>query len=73
MSEPIRDRDPDSLLNLEEAASVLGVSSRTLRRWRETSTGPRTIMVGTSPRIRVRDLLEYIDAGGDSRALASGE
>ena len=33
-------RDPDSLLDAEELASLLGVDSRTLRRWRAAGSCP---------------------------------
>lgn len=51
------------LLSIEQAAKRLGVSERTLLRWRNEGSGPRYIKYGeaTSPvRYRASDVDEFI-------------
>jgi len=54
---------PEKLLTPTEAAEVLGLSPRTMERWRVTGGGPRFIKAGgKSVRYRPADLLAWIDA-----------
>jgi predicted DNA-binding transcriptional regulator AlpA len=52
----------DRVLNQKEAATLLGVSARTLERLRLTGTGPRFAKVGGRLiRYRPSDLADYIE------------
>jgi excisionase family DNA binding protein len=56
-------RDP-SLLTSDELAEYLGVSERTVKRWREQGKGPRALQLagtGTSVRYRVTDVDTWLD------------
>jgi excisionase family DNA binding protein len=48
------------LLTAEEAAELLHVSLRTLRRWRTQGTGPPVVWVGRSPRYLRAEVLEWV-------------
>jgi len=56
--------DPDMLLSEVEAASLLGISHRTLQTWRlETTAGPPVVKLGGKlVKYRRRDLLAWMDA-----------
>jgi hypothetical protein len=59
-----RRMEDEPLLTEPEAAEVLRVSPRTLKRWRLASTGPKVAgYVGRSPRYRRSDLLAYLRRG----------
>jgi predicted DNA-binding transcriptional regulator AlpA len=51
----------DSLLNQKQAARILGLSVRTLERYRITGTGPRYVRLGRLIRYRPNDLKEWIE------------
>lgn len=63
-----------------EAAEVLNLSVRTLRRWRFVGRGPQFRKLGASVRYPVADLLEWVnaspagagDAGVTTGALKAG-
>lgn len=57
--------EPDPLYTEKEAARYLRVSVRTLRRWRETGSGPSVIVYPDSRVVRYRrvDLAEYVLLG----------
>jgi hypothetical protein len=59
---PNRHQLPHPLLNEEEAAHVLGVSPKTLQRWRVFKRGVRYIKVGAAVRYDLTDLTDYINA-----------
>ena len=40
-------QDPDSLLNEQQAAGLLGVTVRTLQKWRVRGGGPRFVRVSS--------------------------
>jgi excisionase family DNA binding protein len=49
------------LLNTKEAADALGLSERTLERWRVTGGGPRYVKVGRAVRYLLADLIEWVE------------
>lgn len=51
------------LLNEYAAADMLGLSVKTLRRWRWAGRGPRFIKIGAAVRYDLTDLRAYIEAG----------
>jgi predicted DNA-binding transcriptional regulator AlpA len=54
-------RDPDALLTGHEVAVLLGLSDRTLERYRAARTGPAYIAVGGLIRYLRRDVLAFIE------------
>lgn len=50
----------DSLLNQKQAAAILGISVRTLERYRVAGTGPRFSRLGRLVRYRECDLEEWV-------------
>jgi hypothetical protein len=52
-----------SLLNEEAAAHVLGLSPKTLQKWRVYGRGVRWIKLGTAVRYDPADLAAFIEAG----------
>jgi excisionase family DNA binding protein len=44
------------LLSQREAARLLGLSTRTLERWRVSGLGPRFIKLGNSVRYRLEEI-----------------
>ena len=46
-----------------EAARILGLSVKTLRRWRWAGRGPCFVKIGSAVRYDPRDLAAFIDAG----------
>lgn len=55
--------DPDSWVTSAEAARMLGVTVRTLRRWRDAGTAPPWTQVGGLIRFRVGDVQAHLEAG----------
>ena len=57
--EPVQ---PDRLYSASDAARALGVSPRTIERWRRTGIGPRPVYTvpGAHPRYRGMDLLALV-------------
>jgi predicted DNA-binding transcriptional regulator AlpA len=51
----------DRVVNQKEAATLLGVSTRTLERHRVTGTGPRFTKLGRLVRYRQQDLADFVD------------
>ena len=60
MTEPI---SPKALINETEAARILGLSPKTLRRWRWAGKPPRFIRIGAAIRYDPADLAAFIEAG----------
>ena len=52
----------DPLLNQKQAARILGLSVRSLERYRVAGTGPRYVRLGHLIRYRQSDLKEWIDS-----------
>ena len=52
-----------SLLNESAAATLLGLSVKTLRRWRWAGKPPRFIKIGAAVRYDPADLTAFIEAG----------
>lgn len=53
---------PDGRVKEATAAHILGVTTRTLARWREEGTAPPFIAIGRSLTYRVVSLLAWIDS-----------
>ena len=53
----------ERLHNEAEAADYLGLSVKTLRRWRWAGKGPRFLKLGGAVRYDPADLKAFIDAG----------
>lgn len=51
--------DPFDLVRERDLADRWDVSERTLQRWRARNVGPAFVMIGTGPRYRVGDVLDY--------------
>ena len=51
----------EALCTTREAAALLGLSHRTLQRWRYERRGPRHYRVGGAVRYRRGDLLAFLD------------
>ena len=66
MTAPHPSPDPDHLdrlINEIDAADYLGLSERTLQKWRVTGGGPRFVKVsGRMVRYRRRDLMDWSEA-----------
>ena len=55
---------PPTLVNETEAAAILGLSVKTIRRWRWASgKGLRFIKIGSAVRYDLADLVAFIEAG----------
>jgi predicted DNA-binding transcriptional regulator AlpA len=68
--------DPDSALNENHAALLLGVSVRTLQAWRVSGAGPRYCKIGRSVRYSRRELVSFQQAhevGSTKEASARGD
>ncbi len=64
---------PPTLLNETEAAAILGLSVKTLRRWRWASgKGLRFIKIGSAVRYDPADLVAFIEAGRRTSTSDSG-
>jgi predicted DNA-binding transcriptional regulator AlpA len=50
----------DELLTERQAAELLQISPRTLRRWRYEKSGPPVSYVGKSPRYLRSEVLEWV-------------
>ncbi len=49
-------------LTEKEAATLLGVSVRTMQNWRQTGAGPRFFKIGRAVRYSERDLADFVAA-----------
>lgn len=54
--------DPDALWTYGELAEFAQVPERTVRQWVYQGKGPRVTRMGRHARIRVRDVLAWLDA-----------
>jgi excisionase family DNA binding protein len=52
--------DSGDHLNVDEAAAVLGVTTRTLARWREIDAGPPYIRIGNGIRYPRSEMTEWL-------------
>ncbi len=59
----IRTKSTPTLVNETEAARILSLSVKTLRRWRWAGRGPRFIKIGGAVRYDPTDLTAFIEAG----------
>ncbi len=48
--------DSLGLVSVDDAASLLSITPRTLRRWRQQRVGPRCVFVGRQVRYRLTEL-----------------
>ncbi len=53
----------DKLLTETEAANLLALSAKTLRRWRWAGKGPEFVKIGGAVRYRAADLDAFVLAG----------
>lgn len=53
----------DRLLNERDAAQLLGLSARTLQKWRLQGVGPRYLKLGHAVRYSLKDLKAFLDSG----------
>jgi excisionase family DNA binding protein len=53
----------EPLLNVDQVAEWLGISTGTLRYWRHVHRGPRSLSVGGAVRYRASDVEEWLDQG----------
>ena len=51
------------LVTERDASELLGVSMRTLQKWRLQGNGPRFVKLGHAVRYDVKDLEAYIESG----------
>lgn len=51
------------LVTERDASEILGVSMRTLQKWRLQGNGPRFVKLGHAVRYDVKDLEAYIECG----------
>lgn len=56
--------DPDRLLTYGEFSKWIGVPESTVRKWVAAGTGPRVLRLGRHVRIRVTDVLAWLDEQG---------
>ena len=61
-----------ALVNETEAARILGLSVKTLRRWRWAGRGPRFLKLGAAVRYDPADLAAYIEAGRRTSTTNTG-
>lgn len=61
------------LINEGEAARRLGLSVKTLRRWRWAGKGPRFLKIGAAVRYDPADLQGFIEAGRRTSTSDRGE
>lgn len=61
---------PARLLSTEEAATVLGLKSQTLRKWRLTGAGPSYVRLGSGPAARAAYRPADLDAWLTARTFA---
>jgi len=50
-----------SVMNVQQAASYLGLAVSTLNKWRCYGDGPLFIKMGRSVRYRIKDLNDYVE------------
>lgn len=53
----------DKLLTENEAANLLALSAKTLRRWRWAGKGPEFVKLGGAVRYRAEDIAAFIEFG----------
>ncbi len=61
---------PPAVVHEAEAAHMLGLSVKTLRRWRWAGMGPRFLKLGAAVRYDPADLTAFIEAGRRSSTSA---
>ena len=61
-----------ALVNEAEAAHMLSLSVKTLRRWRWAGKGPRFLKLGAAVRYDPADLTAFIEAGRRNSTSESG-
>ena len=54
---------PEGLVNETEAARILGLSAKTLRRWRWAGKPPQFYKIGDAVRYDPKELRDFIEAG----------
>ncbi|MCK6443329.1 helix-turn-helix transcriptional regulator [Elstera cyanobacteriorum] len=51
--------DQLGLIDCKAAAQLLGLTDRTLRRWRQQRTGPKCVFVGRSVKYRLSEINDW--------------
>ena len=64
---------PERLINEHEAARVLGLSVKTLRRWRWSGKPPSFYKIGAAVRYDLGTLRDFIAAGGRKSTSDPGD
>ena len=64
--------DPSYLINEHEAARLLGLSVKTLRRWRWAGRPPSFFKIGAAVRYDPAELAAFIEAGRRSSTSDTG-
>ena len=62
-----------ALVNETEASRVLGLSVKTLRRWRWLGRGLRFVKIGSAVRYDLADLASFIEAGRRKSTTDTGQ
>lgn len=61
----------DKLMNQNDVADMLGISTKTLEYYRWKKTGPRYIKIGRLARYRMVDVMEYIQGLIDKEVVTA--
>ena len=64
--------DPSYLINEHEAARILGLSVKTLRRWRWAGRPPHFLKIGSAVRYDPVELATFIEAARRTSTTDSG-
>jgi excisionase family DNA binding protein len=67
---PIRRLNTERLLTVGEVAHWLAISEGTLRYWRHTHRGPRSLTVGGAVRYRRSDVEHWLERGAKRGSAA---
>lgn len=54
--------EPTRLINEKQAAEMLGLSTKTMQKWRWLGEGPQWCKVGRAVKYRITDLEAYIQS-----------
>lgn len=68
----IGEKSVAALVDEAEAGRILGLSVKTLRRWRWAGQGPRFVKLGSAVRYHPADLEAFIEAGRRSSTSDQG-
>lgn len=63
----------DQRVRESAAAKVIGVTCKTIRRWREAGQGPAFVLIGNRLTFRVCDLLEWLNQRRHDPQASNGQ